>query len=191
MASKNKKIKEPGADPKIFSMVRDYCKAPWVSTNKELPESDKFVLLAYYSGADVGYRMAMGWLHKYPLTKKEVKDDLNSYTAKISYFYYLTKTIDVSDTPDDSYNRPRDMFYSSAYKRNDNIDKEKYEVIEEDGVKKALMWFICATGDTFTSGIFKNSKSADSTFFPDFGELKCSVKEYSKPDFWMYVPDIK
>ena len=36
MASKNKKIKEPIADRSIFEMVRDYCKPPWVSTNKEL-----------------------------------------------------------------------------------------------------------------------------------------------------------
>lgn len=188
MASKNKKIKDPGADQNIFNMIRDYCKAPWVSTNKELPESNKFILLAYYSGADVGYRMAMGWLHKHPLPKKKVKDELNSYIYASSL---LAKTIDVSDTSTNSGNRSsRDMLYSSAYEREDNLDKN-YEVIEEDGVKKALIWFICGLGDSFTGGIFKNSKSADSTFFPDLDKFKSPVKEYSKPDFWMYVPDIK
>ena len=61
MASKNKKIKEPGADKNVFNMIRDYCNAPWVSTNKELPTPNTFVLLAYYAGEDVGYRMAMWW----------------------------------------------------------------------------------------------------------------------------------
>lgn len=183
MASKNKKIKEPGADQSIFNMVRDYCKAPWVSTNKELPTPNKFILLAYYAGEDVGYRMAMGWLHKQVIKTRKKKDDDN-YIISSSYF---AKTIDVNDSSD-NYHRPRDMFYSNAYEREENL-AAKYEVIEEDGKKIALVWFICVTGDS--AGIFQNSKSANSTFFPDLTALKCAPKEYSKPDFWMYVPDIK
>lgn len=187
MASKNKKIKEPGADKSIFEMVRNYCKAPWVSTNKELPTANKFILLAYYAGEDVGYRMAMGWLHKQvikvtPKKKKDFYDD--NYIISSSYF---AKTIDVNDDGN-NYHRGRDMFYSNAYEREENL-ASKYEVIEEDGQKIALVWFVCVTRDT--AGIFQNSKSADSTFFPDMDALKCDAKEYSKPDFWMYVPDIK
>lgn len=183
MASKNKKIKEPGADQSIFNMVRDYCKAPWVSTNKELPTPNKFILLSYYAGEDVGYRMAMGWLHKQVIKTRKKKDD-DGYTISTSYF---AKTIDVNDT-ENNYHRARDMFYSNAYEREENL-ATKYEVIEEDGEKVALIWFVCVAGDS--AGIFQNSKSADSTFFPDLNSLKCASKEYSKPDFWMYVPDIK
>ena len=55
MNSKNKKTKEPGADKNIFNMVRDYCKAPWISINKELPMPNRLLLLAYYGGEDIGY----------------------------------------------------------------------------------------------------------------------------------------
>lgn len=178
MNSKNKKIKEPGADQKIFSMVRDYCKAPWVSTNKELPESGKLILLAYYSGIEVGYRMAVGWLVKHPLQKKKVKAEDKWI---ISYF---GKLIDVSEIT-------REKFCSSDYENEDNLSKN-YEIIEEDGIKKALVWFIYVPGGSI--GIFKNSTSANSTFFPDLNELmypSYPSKEYSKPDFWMYIPEIK
>ena len=183
MASKNKKTKEPGADQSIFNMVRDYCKAPWVSTNKELPTPNKFILLAYYAGEDTGYRMAMGWLHKQVIKVRKKKKDDEDYIISTSYF---AKTIDVNDT--DNYHRARDMFYSTAYEREENL-ASKYEVIEEDGENVALIWFVCVAGDS--AGIFKNSKSADSTFFPDQNALTCASKEYSKPDFWMYVPDVK
>lgn len=186
MASKNKKIKEPGADRSIFNMVRDYCKAPWVSTNKELPTPNKFILLAYYAGEDLGYRMAMGWLYKQVIKEhKKKKDDDNYITFSSSYF---AKTINVNDNSDNYHRRTRDVFHSNDYEKEENISTN-YEVIEENGEKVALVWFVCVTGDS--AGIFQNSKSADSTFFPDLNTLTCAVKEYSKPDFWMYVPDIK
>ena len=66
-----------------------------------------------------------------------------------------------------------------------------YEIIEEDGEKKALIWFICTTVNSAgIAGIFKNSKSADSTFSPVLGASPLK-EDYSKPDFWMYIPDIK
>ena len=180
MASKNKKIKEPGADKNVFNMIRDYCKAPWVSTNKELPKPNTFVLLAYYAGEDVGYSMAMGWLSKQVIKsgRKKKNDD---YIMSYSYF----SEIDVNNS-DDNYKRQTN-YYSTRYEE-DNL-ASKYEVIEEDGKKVALVWFVCVTGSS--ARIFNNSKSADSTFFPDLNTSSCAAKEYSKPDFWMYVPDIK
>ena len=172
MASKNKKIKEPIADRSIFEMVRDYCKPPWVSTNKELPKCDKPILLAYYGGEDAGYNIAIGWLHK------RVIDKNKKYEA---FDVIESKKIDVNAINHAAY------FYND-YERERNLSSE-YEVIEEDGEKKALMWFVCVTG--CLPRIFQNSKSADSTFFSDMDALKCDAKEYSKPDFWMYVPDIK
>lgn len=172
MASKNKKIKEPIADRSIFEMVRDYCKPPWVSTNKELPKCDMPILLAYYGGEDAGYNIATGWLHKRVIGKNK------KYEA---FDVIESKKIDVNAINHAAY------FYND-YERERNLSS-KYEVIEEDGEKKALMWFVCVTGDL--PGIFQNSKSADSTFFSDMDALQCDVKEYSKPDFWMYVPDIK
>ena len=172
MASKNKKIKEPIADRSIFEMVRDYCKPPWVSTNKELPKCDMPILLAYYGGEDAGYNIATGWLHKRVIGKNK------KYEA---FDVIESKKIDVNAS--DEY-KHRHL----NYERESNLSS-KYEVIEEDGEKKALMWFVCVTGDL--PGIFQNSKSADSTFFSDMDALKCDAKEYSKPDFWMYVPDIK
>ena len=172
MASKNKKIKEPIADRSIFEMVRDYCKPPWVSTNKELPKCDKPLLLAYYGGEDTGYNIATGWLHK------RVIDKNKKYK---SFDVIESKKIDVNAINHAAY------FYND-YERERNLSSE-YEVIEEDGEKKALMWFVCVTG--CLPRIFQNSKSADSTFFSDMDALKCDAKEYSKPDFWMYVPDIK
>ena len=172
MASKNKKIKEPIADRSIFEMVRDYCKPPWVSTNKELPKCDTPILLAYYGGEDAGYNIATGWLHKRVIGKNK------KYEA---FDIIESKKIDVNAS--DEYNHRH-----LNYEREWNLSS-KYEVIEEDGEKKALMWFVCVTGDL--PGIFQNSKSADSTFFSDMDALECDVKEYSKPDFWMYVPDIK
>ena len=180
MASKNKKIKEPIADRSIFEMVRDYCKPPWVSTNKELPKCDKPILLAYYGGEDAGYNIATGWLHKRVIGKNK------KYKA---FDVIESKKIDVNAS--DDYNHRRlncAAYFYNDYERERNLSS-KYEVIEEDGEKKALMWFVCVTGDL--PGIFQNSKSADSTFFSDMDALKCDIKEYSKPDFWMYVPDIK
>ena len=172
MASKNKKIKEPIADRSIFEMVRDYCKPPWVSTNKELPKCDKPLLLAYYGGEDAGYNIATGWLHKRVIGKNK------KYEA---FDVIESKKIDVNAINHAAY------FYND-YERERNLSSE-YKVIEEDGEKKALMWFVCVTG--CLPRIFQNSKSADSTFFSDMDALKCDAKEYSKPDFWMYVPDIK
>ena len=172
MASKNKKTKEPCVDKNIFNMVRDYCKEPWVSTNKELPKCDKPLLLAYYGGEDTGYNIATGWLHKRVIGKNK------KYEA---FDVIESKKIDVNAINHAAY------FYND-YERERNLSSE-YEVIEEDGEKKALMWFVCVTG--CLPRIFQNSKSADSTFFSDMDALKCDVKEYSKPDFWMYVPDIK
>ena len=172
MASKNKKIKEPIADRSIFEMVRDYCKPPWVSTNKELPKCDKPLLLAYYGGEDTGYNIATGWLHKRVIGKNK------KYEA---FDVIESKKIDVNAINHAAY------FYND-YERERNLSSE-YEVIEEDGEKKALMWFVCVTG--CLPRIFQNSKSANSTFFSDMDALKCDAKEYSKPDFWMYVPDIK
>ena len=172
MASKNKKIKEPIADRGIFEMVRDYCKPPWVSTNKELPKCDKPLLLAYYGGEDTGYNIATGWLHKRVIGKNK------KYEA---FDVIESKKIDVNAINHAAY------FYND-YERERNLSSE-YEVIEEDGEKKALMWFVCVTG--CLPRIFQNSKSVDSTFFSDMDALKCDAKEYSKPDFWMYVPDIK
>lgn len=184
MASKNKKAKEPGADKGIFNMVRDYCKPPWVSTNKELPESNRFVLLAYYGGEDVGYRMTMGWLYKHVIKEREKKNTYD-YFAASSYF---AKTINVNDS-DSNCNYKRDsLIYPIIYEREDNI-ASKYEIIEEDGKKIALMWFVYVVGDS--PGIFQNSKSADSTFRADMNLLQSEAKEYTKPDFWMYVPGIK
>ena len=180
MASKNKKIKEPIADRSIFEMVRDYCKPPWVSTNKELPKCDMPILLAYYGGEDAGYNIATGWLHKRVIGKNK------KYEA---FDIIESKKIDVNAS--DEYNHRRlnyAAYFYNDYERERNLSS-KYEVIEEDGEKKALMWFVCVTGDL--PGIFQNSKSADSTFFSDMDALKCDAKEYSKPDFWMYVPDIK
>ena len=181
MASKNKKIKEPGADQNVFNMIRDYCKAPWVSTNKELPAPNTFVLLAYYAGEDTGYRMAMGWLSKQVIKSGRKKKD-DEYIMSYSYF----SEIDVN-APDDYYGKRERTFYSTRYE-DDNLTS-KYEVIEEDGKKVALVWFVCVTGAS--ARIFHNSKSVDSTFFPDLNTSSCAAKEYSKPDFWMYVPDIK
>ena len=172
MASKNKKIKEPIADRSIFEMVRDYCKLPWVSTNKELPKCDTPLLLAYYGGEDTGYNIATGWLHKRVIGKNK------KYEA---FDVIESKKIDVNAINHAAY------FYND-YERERNLSSE-YEVIEEDGEKKALMWFVCVTG--CLPRIFQNSKSANSTFFSDMDALKCDAKEYSKPDFWMYVPDIK
>lgn len=180
MASKNKKIKEPIADRSIFEMVRDYCKPPWVSTNKELPKCDTPILLAYYGGEDAGYNIATGWLHK------RVIDKNKKYEA---FDVIESKKIDVNAS--DDYNHRRlnyAAYFYNDYERERDLSS-KYEVIEEDGEKKALMWFVCITG--YLPRIFQNSKSADSTFFSDMDALKCDVKEYSKPDFWMYVPDIK
>ena len=181
MASKNKKIKNPGADQNVFNMIRDYCKVPWVSTNKELPTPSTLVLLAYYAGEDVGYRMAMGWLSKQVIKsgRKKKNDD---YTISYSYF----SEIDVNAS--DDYRQHQDRFYYSTRYEEDNL-ASKYEVIEEDGKKVALVWFVCVTGSS--PRIFHNSKSVDSTFFPDLNTTTCAAKEYSKPDFWMYVPDIK
>ena len=181
MASKNKKIKEPGADKNVFNMIRDYCKAPWVSTNKELPAPNTFVLLAYYAGEDVGYRMVMGWLSKRVIKpgRKKKNDDYAT-----SYYYF--SEIDVN-APDD-YRQHQDRFYYSTRCEEDNL-ASKYEVIEEDGKKVALIWFVCTIGSS--AKIFYNSKSVDSTFFPDLNTTSCATKEYSKPDFWMYVPEIK
>ena len=179
MASKNKKIKEPIADRSIFEMVRDYCKPPWVSTNKELPKCDMPILLAYYAGEDAGYNIATGWLHKRVIGKnKKYK----------SFDVIESKKIDVNASDEYNLRRLNYAAYLYDYERERNLSS-KYEVIEEDGEKKALMWFVCVTGDL--PGIFQNSKSADSTFFSDMDALKCDAKEYSKPDFWMYVPDIK
>lgn len=194
MDSKNKKIKEPGADKSIFNMVRDYCKAPWVSTNKELPIPEKYVLLAYYAGKDVGYKTAIGFLCKHPI--KECKNENGDSYFYISNPFVFEKTIDVNHDSRDSticYN-PGCAIYSvnesnkyTDYEKEKNISSD-YEIIEEDGEKKALIWFICATGNS--AGIFKNSKSADSTFSPVLG-VSPLKEEYSKPDFWMYIPDIK
>ena len=172
MASKKKKIKEPIADRSIFEMVRDYCKPPWVSTNKELPKSDKPILLAYYGGEDTGYNIATGWLHKRVIGKNKKYD---------AFDVIESKKIDVNAI---NYN----AYFYNDYERERDLSS-KYEVIEEDGEKKALMWFVCVTG--YLLRIFQNSKSADSTFFSDMDALKSDAKEYSKPDFWMYVPDIK
>ena len=179
MASKNKKIKEPIADRSIFEMVRDYCKPPWVSTNKELPKCDTPILLAYYGGEDAGYNIATGWLHKRVIGKNK-KDN--------AFDVIESKKIDVNASDEYNLRRLNYAAYLYDYERERNLSS-KYEVIEEDGEKKALMWFVCVTGDL--PGIFQNSKSADSTFFSDMDALQCDVKEYSKPDFWMYVPDIK
>lgn len=179
MASKNKKIKEPIADRSIFEMVRDYCKPPWVSTNKELPKCDMPILLAYYGGEDAGYNIATGWLHKRVIGKNK-KDN--------AFDVIESKKIDVNASDEYNLRRLNYAAYLYDYERERNLSS-KYEVIEEDGEKKALMWFVCVTGDL--PGIFQNSKSADSTFFSDMDALKCDAKEYSKPDFWMYVPDIK
>ena len=179
MASKNKKIKEPIADRSIFEMVRDYCKPPWVSTNKELPKCDMPILLAYYGGEDAGYNIATGWLHKRVIGKNK-KDN--------AFDVIESKKIDVNASDEYNLRRLNYAAYLYDYERERNLSS-KYEVIEEDGEKKALMWFVCVTGDL--PGIFQNSKSADSTFFSDMDALECDAKEYSKPDFWMYVPDIK
>ena len=179
MASKNKKIKEPIADRSIFEMVRDYCKPPWVSTNKELPKCDTPILLAYYGGEDAGYNIAAGWLHKRVIGKNK-KDN--------AFDVIESKKIDVNASDEYNLRRLNYAAYLYDYERERNLSS-KYEVIEEDGEKKALMWFVCVTGDL--PGIFQNSKSADSTFFSDMDALECDAKEYSKPDFWMYVPDIK
>ena len=177
MASKKKKIKEPIADRSIFEMVRDYCKPPWVSTNKELPKCDTPILLAYYGGEDAGYNIATGWLHKRVIKKYEAFDVIES------------KKIDVNAS--DEYNHLRlnyAAYFYNDYERERNLSS-KYEVIEEDGKKVALIWFVCTIGSS--ARIFHNSKSVDSTFFPDLNAASCATKEYSKPDFWMYVPDIK
>ena len=179
MASKNKKIKEPGADKNLFNMIRDYCKAPWVSTNKELPTPNTFVLLAYYAGEDVGYSVVMGWL-----SKQVIKPDLKKKDDYIMSYSYFSE-IDVNN-PDNNYKLQKN-YYSTKYEE-DNL-ASKYEVIEEDGKKVALIWFVCVTGSS--ARIFHNSKSVDSTFFPDLNITSCATKEYSKPDFWMYIPDIK
>ena len=165
MASKNKKIKEPIADRSIFEMVRDYCKPPWVSTNKELPKCDTPILLAYYGGEDAGYNIAIGWLHKRVIGKNK----------KYKVFDVIeSKKIDVNAS--DEYNHRHlnyTAYFYNDYERERNLSSE-YEVIEEDGEKKALMWFVCVTGDL--PGIFQNSKSADSTFFSDMDALKCGRK---------------
>lgn len=180
MASKNKKIKEPIADRSIFNMVRDYCRPPWVSTNKELPKCDKPVLLAYYGGEDVGYKIATGWLHKRVIKKNK------KYKA---FDLIESKKINVNESDDHVHRHSNYVDYNyNDYEKEENL-ASNYEVIEEDGEKKALMWFVCVTGDL--PGIFCNSKSADSTFFSDPNLLQSAEKEYTKPDFWMYIPDIK
>ena len=204
MVSKNKNTKNPAApaaDQNIFNMVRDYCKEPWVSTNKELPIANKFILLAYYGGEDVGYKTVTGWLHKHVINKKK-KDD---YCTILSDYFtnvidvndtYFTNVIDVNDnyTCNNSNLYNLDMLYGSGcylFQKGENLEESlahKYEVIEENGEKVALIWFVC----TITAGgVFRNFKSADSTFLPDLTAPDCAVKEYSKPDFWMYIPNIK
>ena len=106
------------------------------------------------------------------------KDD---YIMSYSYF----SEIDVNN-PDNNYKRQKN-YYSTKYEE-DNL-ASKYEGIAEDGKKLALIWFVCVTGSS--ARIFHNSKSVDSTFFPDLNIPSCATKEYSKPDFWMYIPDIK
>ena len=190
MVSKNKNTKNPAADQNIFNMVRDYCKEPWVSTNKELPIANKFVLMAYYGGEDIGYKTVTGWLHKQVINKKKKDDDC---TISCSCF---TNVIDVNDnyTGNNANLYNLDMFYGSnsyIFQKGENLEKNlthKYEVIEENGEKVALIWFICSIT---AEGVFRNFKSADSTFLPDLTVSDCPVKEYSKPDFWMYIPNIK
>ena len=188
MASKNKKTKEPCVDKNIFNMVRDYCKEPWVSTNKELPIPNKFVLLAYYAGEDLGYRMAVGWLHKQPIKEEDdkKKEDTGDWFISPRFAYY-TRTIDVND--ESSNYRPKFNSYSewSMEKKEEELTST-YEVIEENGEKFALIWFVFATGDS--PGIFRNSKSANSTFSPELYSDTLNAA-YSKPDFWMYIPEIK
>ena len=201
MDSKNKNTKNPAADQNIFNMVRDYCKEPWVSTNKELPIANKFVLMAYYGGEDVGYKTVTGWLHKQVINKKKKDDDC---TISCSCFTnvidvndsYFTNVIDVNDnyTGNNANLYNLDVLYGSnsyIFQKGENFEKNlthKYEVIEENGEKVALIWFICSIT---AEGVFRNFKSADSTFFPDLTAPDCAVKEYSKPDFWMYIPNIK
>lgn len=190
MASKNKKEKEPCVDKNIFNMVRDYCKEPWVSTNKELPIQNKFVLLAYYAGEDTGYRMAVGWLHKQPIKEKddEKKENTSDWFLTPQCSYY-TRTIDVNDSENNNYRRSKYMDYHEWNwdKKEDELTST-YEVIEENGEKFALIWFVFATGDS--PGIFRNVKSANSTYSPELYEEPLKAA-YSNPDFWMYVPEIK
>ena len=197
MVSENKNTKKPAADQNIFNMVRDYCKEPWVSTNKELPIANRFILLAYYGGEDVGYRTVTGWLHKHVINKKKKDDDCTISSAVIDVNdTYFTNVIDVNDnyTCNNSNLYNLDMLYGSnsyIFQKENSLEKNlahKYEVIEENGEKVALIWFVC----TITAeGVFRNFKSADSTFLPDLTASGCAVKEYSKPDFWMYIPNIK
>ena len=190
MASKNKKTKEPCVDKNIFNMVRDYCKEPWVSTNKELPIPNKFVLLAYYAGEDIGYRMAVGWLHKQPIKEEDDKKKENDGDWFVSpRFSYYTRTIDVNDSENNNYRRSKYMDYHewSCDKKEEALTST-YEVIEENAEKFALIWFVFATGDS--PGIFRNVKSANSTFSPELYSDTLNAA-YSKPDFWMYIPEIK
>lgn len=174
MNSKNKKTKEPGADKNIFNMVRDYCKAPWISVNKELPMPNRLLLLAYYGGEDIGYKTEIGWLYKHVI-KKHNKKKNNDYISSSSYF---ARIINVNNTSN-----------KNAINESEDGLSSKYEIIEENGEKVALVWFLNVTGGL--PGIFNNCKSADSTFFDDLNLLKSAEKNYTKPDFWMYIPDIK
>ena len=191
MASKNKKTKEPCVDKNIFNMVRDYCKEPWVSTNKELPIPNKFVLLAYYAGEDIGYRMAVGWLHKQPIKEEEndkKKENDGDWFVSPRFSYY-TRTIDVNDSENNNYRRSKYMnYYEWSWDKKEEELTSTYEVIEENGEKFALIWFVFATGDS--PGIFRNVKSANSTFSPELYSDTLNAA-YSKPDFWMYIPEIK
>ena len=193
MNSKNKKIKEPGADKNLFNMIRDYCKAPWISINKELPMPNKLLLLAYYGGEDIGYKTEIGWLCKHVIKKHDKKKDNDWFLSKRNNnndycslsSSYFERIINVNNSDN---HKKESLLNSTINEREDDLSS-KYEIIEENGEKIALVWFLNVTGGL--PGIFNNYKSADSTFCDDLNLLMSAEKNYTEPDFWMYIPDIK
>ena len=149
MNSKNKKIKEPGADKNLYNIIRDYCKAPWISINKELPMPNKLLLLAYYGGEDIGYKTEIGWLCKHVIKKHDKKKDNDWFLSKRNNndycslsSSYFERIINVNNSDN---HKKESLLNSTINEREDDLSS-KYEIIEENGEKIALVWFLNVTG---------------------------------------------
>lgn len=205
MASKKEKKNKTSANSKkIFDLIRNYCKAPWVSTDKELPKEREPVLLAYYMGADIGYSYCIGWMTQIELPKKkeEDPDDLvcgdyfGSDVEKASRAeVFLSPRIDVGN-PDGGLSR-RSFYenaYSNLYNGYDSIRYDElrkgFRVIKKDNKEYAIVWLMYSSTNHETA-MFSNSKGATSALKDPLSNAKQPGVNLYQPDFWMYIPEVK
>ena len=206
MASKkNSKNKPSSKSKKIFDLIRNYCKEPWVSTDKELPKEMSLVLFAYYTGADSGYSHCIGWMKLIELPSDKESDDMDvsevymnsrSEAQARSIEIMMAPTVDVAADGEGGLSRRSkyEQGYYNLFNGYSSVTlkdlRTKYKVIKKDDKEYAVVWMMYSSA-THETALFANSLAAGSVFKDPMSNSPQPDVNLHQPDFWMYIPEIK